>query len=487
MSSALLLAAALLVEHASAGPTAATNLRVEYHTSPINVEETLPRFSWVVAHTERGQAQTAYWLNVRNAVGTVVWNTGRIISPVTQNVVYAGPPLLSDADYSWNVTWWDTANAVAPASDSVRFSTALLPPTNAAFGSAAWVAGATNQTQLLRTEFALTAAPVRARLYIMGLGAWLGAINGVPVDDHVLFPFTQFEKHVTYDVVDVTRLLRAGCNAFSVLLSHGWYSHPSIAVGPRALAAFITVQYTVGGPSTTFSSSVTGGPTALQFNASTSPLLADDVYDGESVDGRLWQQGWDACGFTPSLPWMPAVSAKGPPGGPASYTVRALPITADEDFIPIAVTSAPGGAFLFDFGQTGSYQATLRLPAGTPAGLTITLAWGELEGADGSVSNPVNSSAKMVATYVTAGRAGEAYRTLAVSFGARYAQVTGFPGVPDEQSITAHFVHTRVPASGALVTSSPLINAIQHATVYSSLSNLADIPTDCPQVRREAL
>lgn len=46
------------------------------------------------------------------------------------------------------------------------------------------------------------------------------------------------------------------------------------------------------------------------------------------------------------------------------------------------------------------------------------------------------------------------------------------------------FVHTDLPRTGTLVTSSPLANAVVHATTYASLSNLLSIPTDCPQRER---
>ena len=63
-------------------------------------------------------------------------------------------------------------------------------------------------------------------------------------------------------------------------------------------------------------------------------------------------------------------------------------------------------------------------------------------------------------------------------------QVEGFPGVPGEEAVTAHFVHSDVPQSGEFTSSSALLNAIQHATRYASWSNLMDVPTDCPQRER---
>ena len=62
---------------------------------------------------------------------------------------------------------------------------------------------------------------------------------------------------------------------------------------------------------------------------------------------------------------------------------------------------------------------------------------------------------------------------------------SGFPGVPTAEALTAHFVHSDVPQTGKFTSSSSLLNAIQHATLYSAASNQMDLPTDCPQRERQ--
>ena len=70
-------------------------------------------------------------------------------------------------------------------------------------------------------------------------------------------------------------------------------------------------------------------------------------------------------------------------------------------------------------------------------------------------------------------------------FGFRYIQLEGFPGNdPGEDALTAHFIHSDLDQTGEFSSSLPLLNSIQHATRYASLSNLMDIPTDCPQRER---
>ncbi len=76
----------------------------------------------------------------------------------------------------------------------------------------------------------------------------------------------------------------------------------------------------------------------------------------------------------------------------------------------------------------------------------------------------------------------EVYRSHFTHFGFRYISLAGFSGPVTESTLTAHFIHSAVPQSGQFSSSSATLNAVQHATRYAALSNLMDVPTDCPQV-----
>ena len=62
-------------------------------------------------------------------------------------------------------------------------------------------------------------------------------------------------------------------------------------------------------------------------------------------------------------------------------------------------------------------------------------------------------------------------------------QLTGYPGVPDFKTLTAHFVHTDYELTGSIGFSDPMLDAVQHITRTAAMSNFQSIPTDCPQVR----
>ena len=62
--------------------------------------------------------------------------------------------------------------------------------------------------------------------------------------------------------------------------------------------------------------------------------------------------------------------------------------------------------------------------------------------------------------------------------------MTGYPGVPTVQTLTAHFVHTDYDIIGSVGFSDPVMNQVQHMTQSSAMSNFQEIPTDCPQRER---
>ena len=94
----------------SAGPLAPTALRCEYLENPMGVDVPKPRFFWVLEHSERGQVQSAYQVVVstdaKAATGDI-WDSGKVASAKSTQVVFAGKSLESGKTYFWKVRTWD--------------------------------------------------------------------------------------------------------------------------------------------------------------------------------------------------------------------------------------------------------------------------------------------------------------------------------------------------------------------------------------------
>ena len=145
----------------SSGPTAPAALRCEYLDNPIGIDVAKPRFFWIFDHPERGQVQSAYQVLVSTdpkAAAGDVWDSGKVASPKSIQVVFAGKALESGKSYYWKVRTWDRGGAESPWSAVARFDTGLF---NKSEWKGVWI-GKKNQ---LRKEFALKGRVKRARAY----------------------------------------------------------------------------------------------------------------------------------------------------------------------------------------------------------------------------------------------------------------------------------------------------------------------------------
>ena len=498
-------------------PLPPTRLRVEYLDSPLTIDVAAPRFSWALAHTGRAQFQAAYRLLVASEPsGTLLWDSGVVPSNRSVNVAYGGPALPSDADFSWRVQWTDALGATsAPARGT--FSTALLGDASDWLG-AAWLSSpGGGSLNTFRAEFALPAAPVRARLYVSGLGYAKTWLNGALTDNHELGPATVFHRRVLYDCVDVAPLLRAGANALGLMLGRGWWASAGgnsstdwSGVGPRQFLLLLSVTH-ADNTTARFVSALAGaaaaaaggsGASPLLFNATVGPVSDPTLIAGEAFDGRVAAAlaGWSAPNYVPraGLAWSPATApAVSPATLGAALSAHSVVARARKDFAPVSVTQPRPGLFAFDFGQNMMGVVTLRAPpSGCPPGTLIALQLTETLSRDGVPTNQFCERPKQYlcavqqrANYTCAGAAagGESYRVTLSSMGFRYAALEGWPAgapPPTADALTATFVHADVEEIGNFSSSSPLLNAIQRATVASVLSNLADYPTDCPTRER---
>ncbi|HZC25532.1 MAG TPA: hypothetical protein VE287_00830, partial [Actinopolymorphaceae bacterium] len=120
-------------------------LRTEYAENPIGIDETRPRFSWLlrVGGADGVGGQAAYQVvvgtdlvEVRNGQGGC-WDSGRVESAATGQVEFDGAELRSATEYVWSVRSWDGAGEVSEWSEPATFETGLLSPDD--WGVAAWI------------------------------------------------------------------------------------------------------------------------------------------------------------------------------------------------------------------------------------------------------------------------------------------------------------------------------------------------------------
>jgi alpha-L-rhamnosidase len=118
---------------AGEGALRVTRLTCEYKNEPLGIDVTQPRLSWVLESGARGQVQTAYQVLVAGTAqglqaGTAdLWDSGKVASDQSVQVVYAGKPLLSRAEAHWKVRVWEGAGRMSESAPT-RFEMGLLRP-----------------------------------------------------------------------------------------------------------------------------------------------------------------------------------------------------------------------------------------------------------------------------------------------------------------------------------------------------------------------
>jgi alpha-L-rhamnosidase len=462
LSSLLIMLATLGSAMAAGGPAAPSNLRCEYLSNPLGVDVRQPRFAWVLEHAERGQVQSAYQVLVATRLSGLdqdqgdQWDSGKVASDNSTQVVYGGKPLVSGATYFWKVRYWDGNGNASPYSQPARFDMGLLSPDD---WKAQWIGGA----HQLRTEFELPDFPARARVYICGLGYSELRINGSKVGDHVLDPaWTTYDKRVLYSTYDVTPLLKRGANAVGVMLGEGWYKS-------RALLLQMNIDLPNGKRV-----SITSSPS---WKGHDGPIVSDSVWDGEVYDATLETPGWDMPGFNDSG-WNPAATVKAPGGVLSSQMMP--PIRVVDTLTPVSIRSPRPGVYVYDLGQ--NFSGWARLFVKGPRGTVVTLRYSELVYDDGMINRENIRKAKSRDIYTLRGDPnGEVYEPRFTYHGFRYVEVTGYPGTPGLDSLRGQVVHTAVGSTGNFVASKPILNQIQHIIHWGQLTNLHSIPTDCDQ------
>jgi alpha-L-rhamnosidase len=323
---------------------------------------------------------------------------------------------------------------------------------------------------VLRKEFAVDANHgdvVAATLRATARGVFTASINAVPVDDDVLSPgWSSYEWRLRYRSYDVTDRLRDapdGGVVLSLALGNGWFRGRLGWQGGRALYgkelggfAELEIRFTNGHVQTV--------ATDETWRAGPSAVLANDLYDGETIDARPRGDAWvgvhvqefDTATLSPYI-------------GPA--------VRRQEEIRPVRIWPSPAGRTLVDFGQNlvGWIRCRVRGEPGT----AVTIRHAEvLE--NGELGTRPLRTAEATDRFVLSGD-DDVFEPTLTFHGFRYVEVNGWPGEPDAESLTAVIVHSDLRRTGHFECSEELLNRLHRNVVWGTRGNFLDIPSDCPQ------
>ncbi len=485
-----------------------------------------PRLSWRVQATERGAAQTAWQILVASRAEILaknqgdLWDSGKTAVTRLPQVKYAGKPLAPGGRYYWKVRSW--GRAAKPSAWSQDALMEIAPQAAADWHGARWIGDGrgipakaedfyqNDPAPLLRREFEVSKPIARARLHVAGLGYALPSINGARLAEPVLDPpWTAFDQRILFRTHDVTGQVTQGANCLGLALGNGWYNllplrmwghrifRESLASGRPRVIALLEIEHPDGSRS-----HVTTGD---GWTTAEGPSLRHSIFRGELRDARLALPGWDRPGFD-AAKWRPAPVADAPLE-PLQPLLDMPPVRAIETLAAVAVTTPAAGVHIVDFGVniTGIPEMDLRLPAGSK----ITLRYGELLHADGTLNPLTSVSGQIKGTqkdeqgqevsvggpgapaiawqqdeYIARGGGLETYRPDFTFHGFRYMEITGMPEAPMPGDLRAVTLHSDLADAGSFSCSNELFNRIQQITRRTFLNNVVSVQSDCPHRER---
>jgi alpha-L-rhamnosidase len=212
------------------------------------------------------------------------------------------------------------------------------------------------------------------------------------------------------------------------------------------------------------------------WTAGFGPILAADLYAGETYDARLEADGWDRPGFANS-DWRPVQA--GTQLSPVVQAAPGAPVQCTGEIHPVAITRPKPGLAVVDFGR--NFAGWMRLRISAPAGTKIAMRFGEMLNADGTVYRDNLRGARATDCYICKGAGAEVWEPRFTYHGFQYAEVEGLPAAPDPKTFTGIIVGSALPLTGSFACSNDIMTRTADNMRCTIRANLIDVPTDCPQ------
>ena len=457
-----------------------TRLRCEYLENPLGLEVARPRLFWQMQSPRAGARQIAYRITTDNG-----WDSGRVASAQSAQIVYDGPILSSRQRVGWSVEVEDETGATT-RSETAFWEMGLLDSNDwrADFIAGDLAGGPHNPmpAPFFRRAFEVAQPIKRARLYASALGVYECEINGHKVGADVLAPgWTDYNKRLAYQTYDVTEMIERGENVLGAVVGDGWYcghigwrERQNYGQKPQ-FCGQLEIEFE-GGSRQTIAS-------GADWQFAYGPILSADLLIGEDYDARLKMDGWSAPGFDVGASWRGALV--GPKPALEWSASSAPPIVKTQEIQPVGM-HRHGGAVIFDMGQ--NMVGRIRIKIAGERGQTLKFRFAEiLQDGPLAVSGPIyndnlrGGAAQQTDHYTLRGDGEESWEPRFTFHGFRYVEVSGLTGEPTLDFLTGVVLHTRAEQTGDFECSDPLVNQLWRNIDWGWRGNSLDVPTDCPQ------
>lgn len=488
-----------------------SSLRVDRRYNPLALEQKTPVLSWQINSKKVGFRQAAYHVLVADSESKLkegkanIWDSGKISSEESLNVLYDGNVLESGKTYYWKVKVWSREGKASNWSSTNRWQMGLMEDDD--WEGAEWIAyeimpdsmrvvpgvhGNGNElgergqyrvvVPLFRKEFSVKKGLKEATLFISGLGQYEARINGQIVDEAFMTPgWTDYDKTVFYNAYDLTAMIKKGDNALGVIVGPGFYNinreryrKMVIAYGYPKMLCCLQLKYHDGSKESVVSNG--------HWKTSPSPLKYASIYGGEYYDANLEQEAWDLPGFNEAS-WQEVLLPSAPKGrliAEFDYPVKVMDV-----FEPKRKNVMNDSTLVIDFNQNAS--GIVEISVKGKKGQVVEIWPSELLTQEGLPKQTATGRPHYY-SYVLKGEGIETWRPRFSYYGLRYIQIKGaMPveyavGEENAQLVDVKFLHTRnsSPPNGTFSCSNKLFNDTYNLINWAIRSNYQSVLTDCP-------
>ncbi|MHB1484305.1 MAG: family 78 glycoside hydrolase catalytic domain [Saccharofermentanales bacterium] len=110
----------------------AYDLTVEFFTNPMGINTVKPVLAWKIKDDDKGAKQTAYQVIAATSVKDLaegrcdLWDSSKVMTDQSQQIIYDGKPLESKAKVFWQVRFWDKNDVASGFSEINQWEMGLL-------------------------------------------------------------------------------------------------------------------------------------------------------------------------------------------------------------------------------------------------------------------------------------------------------------------------------------------------------------------------
>jgi alpha-L-rhamnosidase len=492
----------------------AMDLRCEYLDNPLGIDLTQPRLSWKIRQSDDiNDLQQKYYrilvassrANLDNDEGDV-WDSNKIRSNKSVQIVYDGRHLKSMQRYWWKVKIWSNAGEsgwsepaywVTGVMQSFEWQARWIgdrPDTalrryksyiqnhyrSKDFDKNYWRNPPYTPSPLLRKSFAVSKQPVQAFLYVSALGYYEMWLNGQRIGEQLQSPeWTNYFDRVQYQTFDVSGLLEKDENVLAATLADGWclgrlggikwrnsFPHRGFYALDRRLIAQLAIVYDDGSKEMI----VTDGSWKINPDGY---IRRADNFTGQTIDAGKIIPDWNKPGFNDGA-WTNVYEDHSVNRNLTAQ--KNEPIRVHRELKPVEIKQHNGN-YIVNFGQNIAGHCSLKIKG--KKGAAVTVRHGEWLKDDGSLYTESLGYALAVDTFILSGN-DDCFDPAMTYHGFQYAEISGLDAPPTADMITAKAVSSDPATVGEFECSNAKLTRLYQNIVWTQRNNMYSILHDNP-------